>query len=144
MNFLQDRKVFMSQQQSKDSEDDDDDEDDDGPSIGLSPEAMAALLEFAQEKGCALGTKPLTLAQNALRTLSALITCALFPIPTRHFNTDDDENVLEKVTSHFDVKDKYEDFEVKYDGEVENNEGGGIHFTLRGLKRQWRPHTGQA
>ena len=53
MNFLQDRKVFMSQQQGGD--DNEDGEIEDGPPIGLSPEAMAALLEFAQEKGCAVG-----------------------------------------------------------------------------------------
>lgn len=54
MDFLQDRKVFMSQQQGGGS-DDEDEEVEDGPSIGLSPEAMAALLEFAQEKGCEVG-----------------------------------------------------------------------------------------
>ena len=53
MNFLQDRKVFMAQQKGRD--DDEDGEIEGGPPIGLSPEAMAALLEFAQEKGCAVG-----------------------------------------------------------------------------------------
>ena len=51
-------------------------------------------------------------------------------------NTENEEDLLEKVTNHFDVKDKYESFEVKYGCDLKDNEEGKVHFTLHGLKRE--------
>ena len=51
-------------------------------------------------------------------------------------NTENEEDLLEKVTSHFDVKEKYENFEVKYGYDLKDNEEGKVHFTLHGLKRE--------
>ena len=55
MDFLNNRKVFMSQQGDDNDDIVDDDPSGGAASVALSPEAMAALLEFAHEKGCAVG-----------------------------------------------------------------------------------------
>ena len=67
-------------------------------------------------------------------TLVHSITHPLLP-PTSII-TENEEDVLKQVTNHFDVKDKYENFEVKYGSDAKDNEEGRVHFKLRGLKRE--------
>ena len=56
-----------------------------------------------------------------------------FILSLSSYDAEKGEDVLETITNHFDVKDKYENFQVKYGEQSGEDE---INFTVRGLKRE--------
>ena len=83
--------------------------------LTLSPEAMAALKLFAVERGCDVDSDS----------------------DADDGNETSNNGLLSKIQNHFDIRDKNDEFQFKFEPNVATEHSlGTIEFTLHGLKKE--------